>query len=147
MDIYAFSFQQLITSFRVSELQVLLGFAGRNKSGRKQELLQRALQLVERGCSTPIQIKIRELYRCSNILAFFFNRKYFLPLNKHSCFKLIISLLRWAAYSTCFAAAVIIFKMATNLRTRSDCLCFIVNCSNHIDKIIFKIFHYYFIND
>lgn len=50
-------------SFRVSELQVLLGFAGRNKSGRKQELLQRALLLVQKGCSMPVQIKIRELYR------------------------------------------------------------------------------------
>ncbi|KAK2175977.1 hypothetical protein NP493_692g05011 [Ridgeia piscesae] len=49
--------------FRVSELQVLLGFAGRNKSGRKTELLQRCLHLVEKGCSTPIQIKIRELYK------------------------------------------------------------------------------------
>lgn len=50
-------------SFRVSELQVLLGFAGRNKSGRKQELLNRALQLIDKGTSTPIQIKVRELYR------------------------------------------------------------------------------------
>ncbi|KAI0228262.1 E3 SUMO-protein ligase PIAS2 [Lamellibrachia satsuma] len=49
--------------FRVSELQVLLGFAGRNKSGRKTELLQRSLHLIEKGCSTPIQIKIRELYK------------------------------------------------------------------------------------
>lgn len=53
----------MVMSFRVSELQVLLGFAGRNKSGRKQELLQRALLLVQKGCSMPVQIKIRELYR------------------------------------------------------------------------------------
>lgn len=50
-------------SFRVSELQVLLGYAGRNKTGRKTELLNRALQLVSRGASVPIQIKIRELYK------------------------------------------------------------------------------------
>ena len=39
----------MVMSFRVSELQVLLGFAGRNKSGRKQELVTRALTLVEKG--------------------------------------------------------------------------------------------------
>ncbi|CAH1796045.1 unnamed protein product, partial [Owenia fusiformis] len=55
--------KHMVMSFRVSELQVLLGFAGRNKTGKKQELLQRALQLVQKGCSTPVQIKIRELYR------------------------------------------------------------------------------------
>lgn len=53
----------MVSSFRVTELQVLLGFAGRNKSGRKHELQQRALSLLEKGCSTPIQIKIKELYR------------------------------------------------------------------------------------
>jgi hypothetical protein len=52
--------QHMVMSFRVSELQVLLGFAGRNKSGRKQELLQRALALLP-GCGAPIEIKIREL--------------------------------------------------------------------------------------
>lgn len=55
--------QQMVLSFRVSELHVLLGFAGRNKSGRKQELTQRALALVQKGCSLPVQIKIRDLYR------------------------------------------------------------------------------------
>uniref|UniRef100_A0A0B7A676 Protein inhibitor of activated STAT n=1 Tax=Arion vulgaris TaxID=1028688 RepID=A0A0B7A676_9EUPU len=55
--------KQMVLSFRVSELHVLLGFAGRNKSGRKQELTQRALSLVQKACSLPVQIKIRELYR------------------------------------------------------------------------------------
>ncbi|CAL1544479.1 unnamed protein product [Lymnaea stagnalis] len=55
--------KQMVLSFRVSELHVLLGFAGRNKSGRKQELTQRALALVQKGCSLPVQLKIRELYR------------------------------------------------------------------------------------
>lgn len=50
-------------TFRVSELQVLLGFAGRNKSGRKTELLERALSLLKYN-STPVQLKIRELFRC-----------------------------------------------------------------------------------
>ena len=50
-------------SFRVSELQVLLGYAGRNKSGRKHELQARALNLLKNGCATPVQIKIKDLYR------------------------------------------------------------------------------------
>ena len=57
------SFQNMVSSFRVSELQVLLGFAGRNKSGRKHDLLMRALHLLKSGCSPAVQIKIRELYR------------------------------------------------------------------------------------
>ncbi|XP_074930977.1 E3 SUMO-protein ligase PIAS3 isoform X8 [Phalacrocorax aristotelis] len=53
----------MVMSFRVSELQVLLGFAGRNKSGRKHELLAKALQLLKSGCSPAVQMKIKELYR------------------------------------------------------------------------------------
>ncbi|XP_036774556.2 E3 SUMO-protein ligase PIAS2 isoform X2 [Manis pentadactyla] len=56
-------YQNMVSSFRVSELQVLLGFAGRNKSGRKHDLLMRALHLLKSGCSPAVQIKIRELYR------------------------------------------------------------------------------------
>ena len=63
--------QHMVMSFRVSELQVLLGYAGRNKGGRKQELLQRSLMLVEKGSSPPVQLKIRELYRC---VSFFYIR-------------------------------------------------------------------------
>ncbi|XP_069734707.1 E3 SUMO-protein ligase PIAS3 isoform X2 [Phaenicophaeus curvirostris] len=55
--------KHMVMSFRVSELQVLLGFAGRNKSGRKHELLTRALQLLKSGCSPAVQMKIKELYR------------------------------------------------------------------------------------
>lgn len=53
----------MISSFRVSELQVLLGFAGRNKSGRKHELLLRALHLLKSDCSPAVQLKIKALYR------------------------------------------------------------------------------------
>uniref|UniRef100_A0A672TGR5 PIAS2 ligase n=1 Tax=Strigops habroptila TaxID=2489341 RepID=A0A672TGR5_STRHB len=53
----------MVSSFRVSELQVLLGFAGHNKSGRKHDLLMRALHLLKIGCSPAVQIKIQELYR------------------------------------------------------------------------------------
>ncbi|OAD62131.1 E3 SUMO-protein ligase PIAS2, partial [Eufriesea mexicana] len=54
--------QNMVLSFRVSELQMLLGFAGRNKSGRKNELQARALELL-RLRSHPVQLKIRELYK------------------------------------------------------------------------------------
>lgn len=54
--------RNMLVTFRVSELQMLLGFAGRNKSGRKNELQQRALELL-RVRSPPIQQKIRELYK------------------------------------------------------------------------------------
>ncbi|XP_053560473.1 E3 SUMO-protein ligase PIAS3 isoform X2 [Bombina bombina] len=53
----------MVMSFRVSELQVLLGFARRNKSGRKHEILNKALHLLKNGCSPAIQMKIKELYR------------------------------------------------------------------------------------
>lgn len=52
----------MISSFRVSELQVLLGFVGRNKSGRKHELLLRALHLLKSDCSPAVQLKIKDLY-------------------------------------------------------------------------------------
>jgi len=57
--------KQMVLAFRVSELHVLLGFAGRNKSGRKQDLTQRALGLVQKNCSLPVQAKIKELYSTS----------------------------------------------------------------------------------
>ncbi|XP_063051772.1 E3 SUMO-protein ligase PIAS2 isoform X2 [Engraulis encrasicolus] len=53
----------MVSSFRVSELQVLLGFAGHNKSGRKHELQLRALRLLKSGCSLAVQLKIRDLYK------------------------------------------------------------------------------------
>ncbi|XP_048024445.1 E3 SUMO-protein ligase PIAS1 isoform X3 [Chanodichthys erythropterus] len=56
-------FGQMVMSLRVSELQVLLGYAGRNKHGRKHELLTKALHLLKAGCSPAVQMKIKELYR------------------------------------------------------------------------------------
>uniref|UniRef100_A0A8C1ENV2 Protein inhibitor of activated STAT 1 n=1 Tax=Cyprinus carpio carpio TaxID=630221 RepID=A0A8C1ENV2_CYPCA len=52
----------MVMSLRVSELQVLLGYAGRNKHGRKHELLTKALHLLKAGCSPAVQMKIKELY-------------------------------------------------------------------------------------
>jgi len=56
--------RQMIISFRVTDLQVLLGFAGKNRQGRKEELLTRALDLVKIR-SVPMQAKIREIYKAS----------------------------------------------------------------------------------
>ncbi|KAM9824863.1 E3 SUMO-protein ligase PIAS1-like isoform X1 [Syngnathus typhle] len=55
--------KQMVMSLRVSELQVLLGYAGRNKHGRKHELLTKALHLVKAGSSPAVHMKIKELYR------------------------------------------------------------------------------------
>ncbi|KAF3832900.1 hypothetical protein F7725_026565 [Dissostichus mawsoni] len=55
--------QQMVMSLRVSELQVLLGYAGRNKHGRKHELLTKALHLLKAGCSPAVHMKVKELYR------------------------------------------------------------------------------------
>uniref|UniRef100_A0A674DQ01 E3 SUMO-protein ligase PIAS1-like n=1 Tax=Salmo trutta TaxID=8032 RepID=A0A674DQ01_SALTR len=54
---------QMVMSLRVSELQVLLGYAGRNKHGRKHQLLTKALHLLKAGCSPAVQMKVKELYR------------------------------------------------------------------------------------
>ncbi|XP_034246203.1 E3 SUMO-protein ligase PIAS3 isoform X2 [Thrips palmi] len=54
--------RNMLMSFRVSELQMLLGYAGRNKSGRKTELQARALDLLRLG-SEPVYMKIRELFK------------------------------------------------------------------------------------
>ncbi|XP_043540047.1 E3 SUMO-protein ligase PIAS1-like [Chiloscyllium plagiosum] len=53
----------MVMSFRVSELQVLLGFSGRNKTGRKHELLTKVLYMLKSGCSPAVHMKIKELYR------------------------------------------------------------------------------------
>ncbi|XP_077419809.1 E3 SUMO-protein ligase PIAS1-like isoform X2 [Vanacampus margaritifer] len=55
--------KQMVMSLRVSELQVLLGYAGRNKHGRKHELLSKALHLLKASSSPAVHMKIQELYR------------------------------------------------------------------------------------
>lgn len=52
----------MVMSFRVTELQTLLAYAGKNRSGRKNELQARSLELVKNK-SSPIVSKIKELYR------------------------------------------------------------------------------------
>uniref|UniRef100_A0A6Q2X067 Protein inhibitor of activated STAT, 2 n=1 Tax=Esox lucius TaxID=8010 RepID=A0A6Q2X067_ESOLU len=46
----------LLSSFRVSKLQVLLGFARRNKSGCKHDLLLRASQLLKNASCCPASV-------------------------------------------------------------------------------------------
>ncbi|GFS45431.1 hypothetical protein NPIL_539371 [Nephila pilipes] len=53
--------RNMILNFRVSDLQVLLGFAGRNKTGKKQELQGRALDLLKLK-SPAVDMKVRELH-------------------------------------------------------------------------------------
>ncbi|RWS08224.1 E3 SUMO-protein ligase PIAS2-like protein [Dinothrombium tinctorium] len=58
--------EQQIMSFRVTELQMLLSFARRNKKGKKTELQAKALELLKEGQLTvSIQNKIRELYKAN----------------------------------------------------------------------------------
>ena len=59
----SYFFQNMVMTFRVSELQLLLGLAGQSRCGRKTELMQRALTLVDRGVSSSVQLKIKELYQ------------------------------------------------------------------------------------
>nr|CAD7398244.1 unnamed protein product [Timema cristinae] len=54
--------QNMILSFSVSQLQALLDYAGRNKSGRKTELQSRAVDLLKLH-STPVNMKIKALYK------------------------------------------------------------------------------------
>ncbi|XP_051894218.1 E3 SUMO-protein ligase PIAS4-like isoform X2 [Pristis pectinata] len=58
--------KNMILGFRISELQALLRFAGRNKSGMKHELVSRALQLVRTNCSSEILKKIQDLHAQRN---------------------------------------------------------------------------------
>ncbi|XKL59413.1 hypothetical protein PGB90_000429 [Kerria lacca] len=55
--------ENMILQFKVSDLQLLLGFAGQNKNGRKQELQKRALNLINYKMSIPLEMKIRHIYR------------------------------------------------------------------------------------
>ncbi|ODN05617.1 E3 SUMO-protein ligase PIAS1 [Orchesella cincta] len=54
--------RSMVMAFRVTELQTLLGFAGKNKTGRKNELQARCLDLVK-SRSPQIMLKIKDLYK------------------------------------------------------------------------------------
>ena len=52
----------MVKSFRVAELQDLLGFANRSKTGRKHQLMGRALEMLKCDPGPKVRTKIRELY-------------------------------------------------------------------------------------
>jgi transposase-like protein len=57
--------RNMVLTFRVPELVTLLGVSSQSKSGRKLDLMQRALDLVEHGVSASVESKIRDIYRKS----------------------------------------------------------------------------------
>lgn len=52
----------MVKSFRVSDLQTLLASMGRSKSGLKQDLVGRALRLVQTEYSPELLKNVRRLY-------------------------------------------------------------------------------------
>ncbi|KAK1805955.1 hypothetical protein P4O66_013000, partial [Electrophorus voltai] len=54
--------QNMVKSFRVSDLQTLLASMGRSKSGLKQDLVGRALRLVQTEYSPELLKHVRQLY-------------------------------------------------------------------------------------
>jgi len=55
----------MVLSFRQTELQALLGVSSESRDGRKTDLMQRALCMIDRGVSSAVESKIRDLYRKS----------------------------------------------------------------------------------
>ena len=58
----------MVLSFRTAELQALLGVSSESRDGRKPDLMQRALSMIDRGVSSAVESKIRDLYRKSGAL-------------------------------------------------------------------------------
>lgn len=52
----------MIKGFRVAELQNLLGYAQRNRTGNKSDLFKRALTLIQNP-QPSIIVKIHEIHR------------------------------------------------------------------------------------
>jgi len=61
--------QNMVLSFCRTELQVLLGVSSESRDGRKTDLMQRALSMIDRGVSSAVESKIRDLYRKSGASA------------------------------------------------------------------------------
>lgn len=55
--------QKKVAAFRKTELQILLAHAGQSKLGRKQEVCQRAMALLDNDPSPSVRMKINELFR------------------------------------------------------------------------------------
>ena len=60
----------MVAAFRVSELQMFLGFVGANRLGRKDDLVARAWQIIDgRNFNERVKSKIKELYDTVNASA------------------------------------------------------------------------------
>lgn len=57
--------RNMVLCFRQTELQALLGVSSESRDGRKTDLMQRALSMIDRGVSSAVESKIRDLYRKS----------------------------------------------------------------------------------
>jgi hypothetical protein len=57
-----YEYQEMLKVFRCQDLVSLLSYAGQSKNGKKQELLERCVSLLEKG-NVNIQNKIREIFR------------------------------------------------------------------------------------
>ena len=55
----------MVLSFRHTELLALLGISSESREGRKTDLMQRALSMIDRGVHSSVESKIRDLYRKS----------------------------------------------------------------------------------
>ena len=67
--------KMMISQFRVSELTSLLQSQNRPKTGRKRELMERALELLEGQVTSGLKNKIVELdqHRFNKLIKIFFN--------------------------------------------------------------------------
>ncbi|XP_065570850.1 E3 SUMO-protein ligase PIAS2-like isoform X2 [Artemia franciscana] len=58
--------RSMVLAFRVSELTMLLSFGGKSSAGRKQDLQQRALDVIKMK-NPAINAKIKEIYKARNL--------------------------------------------------------------------------------
>ncbi len=55
-------YEEMLRSFRCQDLASLLACAGQSKNGKKQELLERCVNILKKG-NANIQLKIREIHK------------------------------------------------------------------------------------
>ena len=54
--------EEILRSFRCQDLVAILVSAGQSKNGKKQELLDRCISILQKG-NPNIQMRIRELHK------------------------------------------------------------------------------------
>ncbi|ESO01330.1 hypothetical protein HELRODRAFT_131399, partial [Helobdella robusta] len=60
--------KKLVKDLRHNDLKLILNFAKRNSSGRKQELLERLNDVIDCGCPVSLAVKINEMSKKRNAL-------------------------------------------------------------------------------